>query len=60
MLSYAIIGFAVGGTIIFALMSASGHLDIFLTAIQDGFSAANDKKSTHNLSDMFVTYGRNK
>ena len=59
MLSYAIIGFAVGSTIIFAMMSASGHLDIFLTAIQDGFSAANDKKSTHNLSDMFVTYGRN-
>ena len=59
MLLYAVTGFAAGVASVFALMAVSGHLGIFMQAVEDGFSAVGEEKSTHNLTDMLVIYLRN-
>lgn len=56
MLLYALSGFAVGVLSVLALMAISGHYDIFMQAIADGFLAVGDEKSTHNLTDMLMIY----
>ena len=52
----AIIGFAAGVLSVLLLMLLLGHLSIFLSAVEGGFSAASDSASTHNLSSMATTY----
>lgn len=56
MLLYAVSGFAAGVVSVLALMAVSGHYDIFMQAVEDGFSAVGDEKSTHNITDMLVIY----
>ena len=49
-------GFVIGGLAVILLMLLLGHLDIFMTAIDNGVSATSDTQSTHNLSSMVSTY----
>lgn len=59
MLLSALCGFITGIASIMVLMLVSGHLDIFINAIYDGFSAAGNSKSTHNISHLIEVYANN-
>ncbi len=53
---YSAAGVAVGIILVFGLMAALGHIEIFTSAIQGGFSASDDAESTHNLGTMVSRY----
>ncbi len=56
LLGVFICGFFAGVAAVALLMLTLGHLDIFLSAVNSGFSATSDQESTHHLSSMAVTY----
>lgn len=56
MLICGVSGFVIGVLSVISLMLISGHYNIFVQAITDGLSAADDPQSTHNISGMFFTY----
>ncbi len=50
------VGVVLGILFVLGLMVALGHLEIFISAIQGGFSASDDAESTHNLGTMVTRY----
>lgn len=52
----AIGGFCCGMACVVLLMMALGHWEVFLQAIDSGFSAASTADSSHQLSTMAATY----
>ena len=56
LLGAAMLGLAVGVAVELALMSAFGHLSIFIDNLSTGVSAASSSDSSHNLGSMFCSY----
>lgn len=58
-LGYCVIGFVLGVSSIFAVMSSLEHLETFASAIKMMQAASNDPLSTHDLSYMLRVYAGN-
>lgn len=56
LLGAAILGLAIGVAVELALMSAFGHLPIFIDNLTTGVSAASSSDSSHNIGSMFRSY----